>query len=381
MLLPYGHQWINDDDINEVVKVLKSDWISQGPMVERFESSVAEYVGAKYGVAFSNGTAALHGAMFAAGLKAGDKQLTTPMTFAATSNSARYIGADVVFADISPDTYCLSPQAAEKKMTKDVKVIAPVSFAGYPVDIKAFRGIADKWGAVLIEDGCHALGAERNGFKVGQDADMTAFSFHPVKHITTGEGGMVVTNSPEYAKRLRQFRTHGITKDHADFEYAGPSDGGWYGEMQFLGFNYRLTDIQCALGFSQMKRLSSFVERRRELAKMYNKKLSGVKGIKLPPSTDGHAWHLYPFWVEPNMRLALFNHLRTSEIGVQVHYLPVHLHPYYRKLYGYGEGMFPEAEKMYAGEISLPIFPAMKDGDVDRVVDTILAFLDKNQRE
>ena len=208
MYLSYGHQWINDDDINEVVRVLKSDWLSQGPMIERFENAVAEYVGAKYAVAFSNGTAALHAAMHAAGLKQGDKGLTVPMTFAATSNAMLYVGAEPVFADITLETCCLDPAEAENKMADDVKVIVPVSFAAYPVDIGAFRKIADKWGTVLIEDGCQALGAERNGVKVGCEADMTIFSFHPVKPITTGEGGMVTTNNPDYARIMRLFRTH-----------------------------------------------------------------------------------------------------------------------------------------------------------------------------
>jgi len=375
--LSYGRQWINDDDINEVVKVLKSDWLSQGPMIERFENAVAEYVGAKYAVAFSNGAAALHGAMHAAELKAGDKGLTTSMTFAATSNSMLYVGAEPVFADITLETCCLDPVEAENKMTGDVKVIVPVSFAAYPVDIGAFRKIADKWGAIIIEDGCQALGAERNGVKVGCEADMTAFSFHPVKPITTGEGGMVTTNNPEYAKSMKQFRTHGITKNSDDFEIAENASFGWYGEMQLLGYNYRLTDFQSALGYSQMKRLPEFIERRRELASLYFKKLEGTPHLKLQPYHEGHGWHLFMIFVDSDKRLGLFNHLKDNGIGVQVHYVPVHLQPYYRKLFGCSEGMFPKTEAMYKSEITIPLFPAMKNSDVDRVVELIKGYLDR----
>ena len=375
MDLSYGRQWINEDDIKEVIDVLRSDFLSQGPKIKLFEDVVAEYVGAKYAVAFSNGTTALHAAMYAAGLKAGDKGLTSPMTFAATSNSMLYVGAEPVFADITHETCCLDPKEAECKMTRDVKVIVPVSFAAYPVDIGAFRKISDKWGAVLIEDGCQALGAERNGVKVGCEADMTVFSFHPVKPITTGEGGMVTTDNLAYAKCMRIFRTHGITKNPDDFEYAENAHCGWYGEMQILGNNYRLTDIQCALGYSQMKRLPEFIKRRRELADLYYRKLEGTPGLKLQPYHEGHGWHLFMIFVDPDKRLGLFNHLRANGIGAQVHYLPVHLHPYYRREFGYKEGMFPKAEEMYRSEITIPLFPAMTDSDVDRVVGLIKDFL------
>ena len=377
MYLSYGRQWISDDDINEVIKVLKSDWLSQGPMIERFENAVAEYVGAKYAVAFSNGTAALHAAMHAAGLKAGNKGLTAPMTFAATSNSMLYVGAEPVFADITLETCCLDPAEAEKKMTSDVKAIVPVSFAAYPVDIGAFRGIADKWGAVLIEDGCQALGAERNGVKVGCEADMTAFSFHPVKPITTGEGGMVTTNSSEYAHSMRLFRTHGITKNPDEFEYPENASFGWYGEMQHLGYNYRLTDFQCVLGYSQMRKLPEFIERRRELAALYFKKLEGTPHLKLQPYHEGHGWHLFMIFVDPGRRLGLFNHLKENGIGAQVHYVPVHLHPFYRRQFGYKEGMFPKTEEMYGSEITIPLFPAMNDSDVDKVTGLIKNYLER----
>ena len=377
MYLSYGHQWINDDDINEVVNVLKSDWLSQGPMIERFEKTVADYVGAKYAVAFSNGTAALHGAMYAAGLKGGYKGLTAPLSFAATANAMLYVRAEPVFADITLDTCCLDPVETEKKMTSDVKVIVPVSLAAYPVDIGAFRKIANKWGAVLIEDGCQALGAERNGVKVGCEADMTTFSFHPVKSITTGEGGMVTTNNPEYARIMKMFRTHGITKNPDEFDYPENASSGWYGEMQFLGYNYRLTDFQCVLGYSQMKRLPEFIKRRREIAALYFEKLQGTPHLKLQPYHEGHGWHLFMIFVDPKKRLGLFNHLKNNDIGAQVHYLPIHLHPYYRKTFGYKEGMFPKSETMYRSEISIPIFPAMSDSDVDRVVGVIKNYLEK----
>jgi UDP-4-amino-4,6-dideoxy-N-acetyl-beta-L-altrosamine transaminase len=376
MYLSYGHQWISEDDINEVVNVLRSDWLSQGPMIERFEDAVADYVGAKYAVAFANGTAALHAAMYASGLKAGDKGLTAPMTFAATSNSMLYVGAEPVFADITLETCCLDPVEAEKKMANDVKVIVPISFAAYPVDIAAFRKIANKWGAVLIEDGCQALGSVRNGVKVGCEADMTAFSFHPVKSITTGEGGMVTTNNPEYAKSMKLFRTHGITKNPDEFEFTENASCGWYGEMQSLGYNYRLTDFQCVLGYSQMKRLPEFIERRKEIAAQYFKKLDGTPHLTLQPYHEGHGWHLFMIFVDPDKRLGLFNHLKKNDIGAQVHYVPIHLQPYYRRMFGYKEGMFPKAESMYRREISIPIYPAMSDSDVDRVVEVIRSYLE-----
>ena len=372
--LSYGRQWINDDDIAEVVKVLKGDWLTMGPTVDEFEKALADYAGVKHAVTFSSGTAALHGAMAAAGLGEGDHALTTAMTFVATSNAALYTGAVPVFADIDPETLCLSPAGAEEQLAKTrCKAIVPVSFAGYPFDIQPFRNMAQKYGAVLIEDASHAWGGERGGRKIGFDADMTTLSFHPVKHITTAEGGAVLTQSDEYARRLRLFRNHGVVRDAADFQDV--PDGPWHSEMQSLGYNYRLSEIGCALGLSQMKRLDSFVARRREIAAVYREELSGVAGLTLPQDKEGHAYHLFPLRVEGERRGPLFAYLREHDIRLQVHYRPVPLQPYYRAKFGYKAGDFPEAERYYQEAISLPIFPLMEDADVRRVAACIREFL------
>jgi UDP-4-amino-4,6-dideoxy-N-acetyl-beta-L-altrosamine transaminase len=372
MFLPYGRQWITPEDRREIDAVLSGDWLTQGPKVEEFEARVAAYAGVPYGVAFSNGTAALHGAMHAAGVGPREWILTSPLTFASTANGALFTGGDVVFGDIHPETLCLDPEEVRKvleKAKKHPRAVVPVSYAGYPAPLDAYREVIGSRDVLLIEDACHALGGDRGGRKIGFDADMTVLSFHPVKHITTGEGGMVLTAKEELAKALRLFRTHGITKNEADFVY--PSHGPWYHEMQELGWNYRLTDMQCALGISQMKRLDAFIQRRREIAELYEGLFLNMEEVLCPPSSEGHAWHLYPLWVNPEKRLGLFEYLRSREIGVQVHYLPVHLHPYYRKRYGHKEGDFPRAERFYGGEISLPMFPRMTDEDVRRVVEEV----------
>ncbi len=363
--IPYGHQTIDDEDIQAVISALKGDWLTQGPSVGQFEEAIAEYISVKYAVSFANGTAALHGAYYAAGLQPGDEVITSPITFAATSNAAVYLGGRPVFADISPDTYCVDLKEIPQKITSKTKVIAPVSYAGFPVDISRLRPIADETGALIIEDGCHALGATRNGQKVGSEADMTIFSFHPVKHITTGEGGMVVTNNPLFAERLRLFRSHGITKDETKMERQ--SHGPWYSEMIDLGYNYRLTDLQSALGLSQLKKLDRFLEKRHSIAQLYNTILANVENIKIPPAHPGHAYHLYPLWVKPSKRKHVFDFLREHNIGVQVHYIPVYLHPFYMSTFGFKDGECPRAEHFYAGEISLPIFPALAEHDVEYV--------------
>ena len=370
--LPYGHQSVSEEDIEAVTGVLRGDWLTMGPAVERFEKAVADYVGVAHAVSFSSGTAALHGAMHAAGVVEGDRVVVPPLTFAATSNAAVYCGGRPLFADISPDTLCLDPEAAARACERadaPVRVIAPVSFAGYPVDIDSLKGLASKTGAVLVEDACHALGATRGLRNVGQEADMTVFSFHPVKHITTGEGGMVVTNSAEFAKRLRVFRSHGIVKSPDDFvrEYHGP----WDNDMIDLGYNYRLSDIASVLGESQMKRLGYFVARRKEIAALYREALTDVRGVTLPPDHPGHSYHLFPVWVAPGERRRVFEELRAAGIGVQVHYVPVHLHTYYRERFAFFEGEFPNAERYSSGTMSLPIFPDMTEGDVDRVAEKL----------
>lgn len=367
--LPYGHQSIAEEDIEAVVAVLRGDWLTMGPAVERFERAVADYVGAAHAVSFSSGTAALHGAMYAAGVATGDRVIVPPLTFAATANAALYCGGEPVFADISPETLCLSPQAARSAARAaggPVRVIAPVSFAGYPAEISAFRELAAETGAVIVEDACHALGARRGALPVGKEADMTVFSFHPVKHITTAEGGMVATDSEEYAKRLRLFRTHGIVKSPADFER--PYEGPWDNDMVELGYNYRLSDMASTLGESQMRRLDAFVARRRELAALYAKALGDVSEVELPPEHPGHSYHIYPVAFPAERRRGIFLSLRAAGIGVQVHYQPVHKHTYYREKFGDRDGMFPVAEAYASRTISLPMFPDMSNEDVATVV-------------
>lgn len=372
--LSYGRQWINDDDISEVVKVLKGDWLTMGPAVDAFEKSLADYAGVKHAVTFSSGTAALHGAMFASGMGAGDFAVTTALTFVATSNSVIYTGATPIFADID-DTFCMNPAEAEKAVQSHggkVKAIIPVSFAGYPFDMGAFRKLADKYNAVLIEDASHAWGGDRDNHKIGFDADMTTLSFHPVKHITTAEGGAVLTDNDEYARRLRMFRNHGTTRNASEF--VDVPDGPWHSEMQELGYNYRLSEVHCALGLSQMRRLDEFVAIRRGIAELYFSQLSGVEGLVLPPNKSGHAWHLFIARVKDELHGEFFAYLRDNDIRLQVHYRPVPLQPYYRRKYGYKAGDFPQAEKYYRQAVSLPIFPMMTDDDVLRVCGVIKNF-------
>ena len=372
--LSYGRQWINDDDIEAVVKVLKGDWLTMGPAVEAFEESLAEYAGVKHAVTFSSGTAALHGAMHASGMAKGDFAATTALTFVATSNSVIYTGAAPIFADID-ETFCMNPKEAERTIESHgghVKAIIPVSFAGYPFDIEPFRKLADKYNAVLIEDASHAWGGDRANHKIGFDADMTTLSFHPVKHITTAEGGAVLTNNDEYARRLRMFRNHGTTRNPSEF--VDEADGTWHSEMQELGYNYRLSEVHSALGLNQMKRLDEFVERRRGIARLYFAQLSGVEGLTLPPDKPGHAWHLFIARVKDELHGEFFAYLRDNDIRLQVHYRPVPLQPYYRKNYGYKAGDFPQAEKYYRQAVSLPIFPLMTDDDVLRVCGVIKNF-------
>ena len=364
-MIPYGHQYIDEKDIEAVCAVLRGDWLTQGPTVESFEKALAAKVGCRYAVTFSNGTSALHGAMFAAGVEKGDEVITSPMTFAATSNSALYQGGVPVFADIDERTGCLDPEKAMEKLSHRTKVIAPISYSGYPVKLSPFLEMARSVGALVVEDGCHALGASRDGFMVGQEADMTVFSFHPVKHITTGEGGAVVTNDEELARKLRLFRSHGITKDPDEMENA---DGPWSNEMIELGYNYRLTDLQCALGLSQLEKLDDFVSYRRAVAGRYDEVLAELPGAVIPAGHPGHGYHLYAFRVPADIRKKLFLDLRDEGIWVQVHYPPVHLHPYYRKSFGYAAGDFPVAERFYSMEVSLPIYVGLSESDQGRVV-------------
>ena len=355
--IPYGHQWIDAKDIQAVVKVLRSDWITQGPEVDEFEQKVARYCGATYAVAFSSGTAALHGAYAAAGIKAGDEVITTPLTFAATANGVVYCGGKPVFSDIDEYTLNIDPKGIEERITERTKAIAPVDFGGHPCDYDQISPIAKKHGLLVIEDAAHALGAQYKGRNIGSIADMTIFSFHPVKAITTGEGGMVVTNNQRFYEKLKIFRTHGIVKK--------PEKGGWYYEIEELGHNYRLTDIQCVLGLSQLKKVNRFIALRRKFAAAYEKALRDVKEIILPKEQDGvkSAYHIYPIQLRLELlkagRKEIFETFQNQGIGVQVHYLPVHSHPFYKKKFGYKQGDFPKAEHYYEGALTLPLFPKM----------------------
>lgn len=366
-LLPYGRQTITDSDIAAVVDVLRSNWITTGPRVAEFEAGVATAVGASHGIAFSSGTAALHGAVFAAGLQPGDEAITSPLTFCATSNSVLYQGATPVFADVCDDTLTLDTEAARAAVTGRTRAILPVDYAGHPADLDAIMALADRHGLVVIEDAAHALGAALGGRRVGSIAHMTVFSFHPVKHLTTGEGGMVTTHDADLARRLRMFRSHGIESDPRMRQ----ARGQWFYEMSALGYNYRLTDIGCALGLAQLPRVAANLTRRRVLAARYADELAGIPGLRLPftsPHAD-HAWHLYPVRIEPPFdRGAVFRALRAEGLGVNVHYVPVHLHPYYRDRFGYRGGEFPVAERACAQLISLPMFHGLSDQDVTDVV-------------
>jgi len=368
--LPYGRQSVEECDIQAVVDVLRSDWLTSGPKVSEFEESLAARVGAKHAISFSSGTAALHASAFTAGLKPGDEAITTPITFAATSNCALYQGATPVFADVSRDTLNLDPAELAKKMSSKTRAILPVDYAGHPAELDAILQLARNRGLIVIEDACHALGAEYKGRSVGGIADMTVFSFHPVKHITTGEGGMVATDHSEFAERLRRFRNHGISSEARQRQ----NTGQWHYEMVMLGYNYRLPDIACALGIEQLKRLDANLARRREIASRYTTAFRQIPGV-IPPSirTDANpAWHLYPIRLELEKlaadRAQVFRALRAENIGVNVHYIPVHLHPYYRDRFGYRGGEYPVAEDAYLRLISLPMFHGMTDHDVDDVI-------------
>ena len=369
-MLPYGRQSISEDDIQTVVDVLRSDWLTTGPKVAEFEEALAAQVGAKYAVAYSSGTAALHGAAFAAGLKPGDEAITSPLTFAATANCVLYQGARPVFADVSPDTLNLDPDLLAERITPNTRAILPVDYAGHPADLDPILALAERHGLTVIEDACHALGAEYKGRRAGSIAHMAVFSFHPVKHVATGEGGMVTTDRADLAENLRRFRNHGISSDARQRH----ASGQWHYEMVQLGFNYRLTDIACALGISQLKKLEANLARRREIAARYTAAFRNLRGVIAPsvrPDVNP-AWHLYPIRVNPSHlkkdRAHMFRALRAENIGVNVHYIPVHLHPYYRDRFGYQGGEYPVAETAYEQLISLPMFHAMTEQDVEDVI-------------
>lgn len=367
--IPYGTQSIDEDDIQAVVNALRSDYLTTGPTVAQFEKNVADYVGAKYAVAVSNGTAALHVACLAARIKEGDEVITTPITFAASSNCVLYCGGTPVFADINSDTYNIDPADIRRKITKNTKAIIAVHFTGQPCEMDEIHAIAKEYNLLVIEDAAHALGADYKGKRIGSISDMTTFSFHPVKHITTGEGGMITTNNDELYKKLVLYRSHGITRDN---KVMTTDEGDWYYQQLELGYNYRITDIQCALGISQMNKLNTFIEQRKEIVRRYNQAFSYVNGIIIPFEKEGcnSSWHLYVIQVEN--RKEVFDKLRKAGIGVNVHYIPVYTHPYYQNN-GYENVHCTNAEKLYKGIISLPIYPKLSEKEQDYVIKEVIS--------
>ena len=367
--IPYATQWIENDDIEAVVSALKSTNLTQGPLVDSFEKKVADYCGAKYAVAVNSGTSALHIACLAAGISVGDEVITSPITFVASANCILCCGGRPIFADILDDTINIDPQEIKKKLTSKTKAIIPVHFTGNPCDLEEINQIACEKNLIVIEDAAHALGAEYEGAKIGAGkfSDMTIFSFHAVKHITTGEGGMVLTNNEELYERLKFHRSHGITRDQ---KYLNKNNGIWYYEMHKLGYNYRLTDIQCALGISQLKKLDRFVLRRREIAYKYNEAFRNFDRVAILKETPQakSSYHLYVIMVKN--RRSIFDKMREGGIIVNVHYIPAYLHPYYQQL-GYQSGLCPNAETYYQGAITLPLYPKMSDEDVNYVIGTL----------
>lgn len=377
-LIPYGRQSIDEKDVSAVCSVLRSDWLTTGPKVAEFEQAMADYAGVKYAVAVSSGTAALHAAMYAIGLGAGDEVIVPPITFAATANCVVFQGGTPIFADVDPGTLLIDPEQVESRISPKTRAIIAVDYAGQPCDYDCLRKIADSNNLILVSDACHALGAEYKGQKTGSLADLNIFSFHPVKHITTGEGGMITTDNAEFADRMRLFRNHGITADHHQRE----KQDSWFYEIVDLGYNYRITDFQCALGISQLQKLPKFLKRRRKIAMRYDEAFAKIPGIDpLVLRHDSlHAYHLYVIRVDSSVsgidRAMLFSNLREKGIGVNVHYIPVHLHPFYRKQFHTCPGLCPVAESAYEQIISIPMFPMMTDEDVEDVIKAIEIIVD-----
>ncbi|MCF2700348.1 UDP-4-amino-4,6-dideoxy-N-acetyl-beta-L-altrosamine transaminase [Fusobacterium mortiferum] len=392
-IISYGRQYIDEADIKAVIETLQSDYMTQGPKIKEFEDKVAKYHGCKYAVAFCNGTAALHGAYYAVGLKEGDEFITSPITFAASGNGALYLGGIPKFVDIDKDTYNMDITKLKENITEKTKVITPVSLAGYPVDLKAIREIINETGKdiKIIHDAAHAIGAKRDRRNIVDYADVTILSFHPVKHVTTGEGGMVLTNDEEYYKRLCLFRTHGITRNSEELI---ENHGAWYYEMQDLGYNYRITDMQCALGMTQMDKLDNSLYRRNQIAKYYEEELKDIEWLKLPLRYFSKEWlddkkykglkekpenlnsyHLFPVLLENSEeRKRFFDYMRENNIFVQVHYIPLHTMPYYKEKYGFKKGDFPVAEDYYSREVSLPMYPTLNKEELRYIVKIIKEF-------
>ncbi len=378
-MISYGKQFIDQSDIDAVVDVMRGDWLTQGPKVQEFENDLKHYFGTKYVCAVSNGTAALHLAGIALGWTENDIIITSPITFLATANSIEYSGAKTVFVDIDKDNYTIDLNQVESKIKEcyskgqNVKAVIGIDFAGHPCDWVGLRALADKYDLQLINDNCHALGAHYNNQKTyaGEYADIVTQSYHPVKHITTGEGGSILTNDISIYNRISSLRTHGMTKDLDKME---KNDGAWYYEMIELGFNYRITDIQSALGSSQLKKLDSFIQKRSKIADKYNEHFSQIESFIIPSVKKNvkHAYHLYPIQINFEKlvinKSLLFDKMKSSGINLQVHYIPVHLQPYYRNKYGYEPGDFLVAEKFYEKEVSLPIYPTLDNADVSRII-------------
>ena len=372
--IPYGRQYIDADDVQGVVEVLRSDWLTTGPKVERLEHVFSNFVGSKYSVAVSNGTAALHCAMAAIGIGSGDEVIIPAITFVATANSVVFQGGTPVFADVENDTLLIDVKDVEKKITPRTKAIIAVDYAGQPADYSRLQALASQYKLPIIADACHAIGGSYKGKPVGALADLSTFSFHPVKNITTGEGGMITTNNQNFAKRMYLFRNHGITTDFRQRE----KQGSWHYEMAEIGYNYRLSDFQCALGISQLKKLPGWVRDRQKIASHYDKSFSNIPGVIpiISKKDINHAYHLYVIKIDPNFmsvdRDSLFTQLRNKGIGVNVHYMPVHYHPFYVKKYNTTPGMCPVAESAYKQILSLPIYPDMSVQDQDFVIKSIL---------
>ena len=372
-ILPYGRQWLDEEDVAAVMAVLCSDWLTTGPKVAEFERAFAGFVGTREAVAVSSGTAALHAAMHALAIGPGDEVIVPAITFAASANCVVYQGATPIFTDVDPATLLIDPNQVKAKINRCTKAIIAVDYAGQPCDYDTLQGIANHFRLSIVADACHALGGSYEGRPVGSLATLNTFSLHPVKHITTGEGGMITTNDIELAKRMRSFRNHGITSDHHQRETQNP----WFYEMTELGYNYRLTDFQSALGLSQLRKLPEWVARRQQIARRYDEAFADIPAVEplgVRPNVS-HAYHLYVIRLDlehlETSRALVFEALRAEGIGVNVHYIPVHLHPFYRARFGTGPGMCPVAEAAYERIISLPIFPRMTDDDVRDVITAV----------